>query len=189
MSVRQIETLLPKTTDRDLCFAHPSTFPGENVVLLANHQTEADPAVWALLLESRFPKLATEVAYVAGDRVITDPLCIPFSLGRNLYCVHSKKHLNDVPELKAEKAATNRQTLRVMARDLAAGGVLIWVAPSGGRDRTVCPSTGETLPDPFDPAVVELMRALLAKAGRPGHLWPLAMYSARCIGRLWLLKG
>jgi hypothetical protein len=39
---------------------------GDNVVLLANHQTEADPAVWALLLEGAFPGLATDVAYVAG---------------------------------------------------------------------------------------------------------------------------
>ena len=32
----------------------------------------------------------TEVIYVAGDRVVTDALCKPFSMGRNLFCVHSK---------------------------------------------------------------------------------------------------
>lgn len=146
-------------------------------MLLANHQTEADPAVWALLLESRFPALATEVAYVAGDRVVTDPMCIPFSMGRNLFCVHSKKHMDDIPELKAEKAAMNRQTLRSMSKELSKGGVLLWIAPSGGRDRAISADTGETVPDPLDPAAVELMRALLDRAGRPGHLWPLAMYS------------
>lgn len=76
---------------------------GHNVVLLANHQTEADPGVWALLLEAAFPSLATDVTYVAGDRVVTDNLCKPFSMGRNLFCVHSKKHMDDFPELKAEK--------------------------------------------------------------------------------------
>ncbi len=76
---------------------------GHTVVLLANHQTEADPAVFANLLEASHPKLAQNVIYVAGDRVVTDPVAKPFSMGRNLLCVYSKKHLDDVPELKAEK--------------------------------------------------------------------------------------
>eukprot|EP00878_Enallax_costatus_P014104 GHUV01014753.1.p1 GENE.GHUV01014753.1~~GHUV01014753.1.p1 ORF type:complete len:236 (+),score=74.59 GHUV01014753.1:222-929(+) len=61
---------------------------GHNVVLLANHQTEADPGVFAHMLESSHPNLATDVIYVAGDRVVTDALCKPFSMGRNLFCVH-----------------------------------------------------------------------------------------------------
>ena len=44
--------------------------------------------MWALLLEAVQPGLATDVVYVAGDRVVTDPLCKPFSMGRNLFCVH-----------------------------------------------------------------------------------------------------
>lgn len=84
---------------------------GHNVVLLANHQTEADPGVFAHMLESVHPNLATDVFYVAGDRVVSDPLCVPFSMGRNLFCVHSKKHINDVPELKKAKMETNRKTL------------------------------------------------------------------------------
>ena len=70
---------------------------GENVVLLANHQTEADPGVFAHMLAAAHPSMATDVIYVAGDRVVTDPLCKPFSMGRNLFCVHSKKRLDDVP--------------------------------------------------------------------------------------------
>ena len=34
---------------------------------------------------------------------MSDPLCKPFSMGRNLFCVHSRKHMDDQPELKAEK--------------------------------------------------------------------------------------
>lgn len=146
----------------------------ENVVLLANHQTEADPGVFAHMLASIHPNLATDVIYVAGDRVVTDPLCKPFSMGRNLFCVHSKKHLGDQPELKAAKMETNRKTLVAMQRALNAGGVLIWIAPSGGRDR---PKNGAWSPDPFDPAAVELMRNLVSRAKRPGHLYPMAMYS------------
>ena len=150
---------------------------GDNVVLLANHQTEADPAAFALLLEAEFPELATEVIYVAGDRVVTDPLCKPFSMGRNLFCVHSKKHLDDVPELKAEKQAINRRTLKAMQVALNEGGKLLWIAPSGGRDRSTDPQTGANLPDKFDPSAVELMRALLTKAKPAGHLYPFAMYT------------
>eukprot|EP00883_Tetradesmus_obliquus_P006410 jgi/Sobl393_1/16897/SZX72719.1 len=110
---------------------------GENVVLLANHQTEADPGVFAHMLAASHPNLATDVIYVAGDRVVTDALCKPFSMGRNLFCVHSKKHLDDVPELKASKMETNRKTLVAMQRAFNAGGSLVWIAPSGGRDRCV----------------------------------------------------
>ncbi len=47
---------------------------GENVVLLANHQTEADPGVFAHMLAASHPRLSTDVFYVAGDRVVSDPL-------------------------------------------------------------------------------------------------------------------
>ncbi|GLC41494.1 hypothetical protein PLESTB_001005500 [Pleodorina starrii] len=146
-----------------------------NVVLLANHQTEADPGVFAHMLASTHPQLATDVIYVAGDRVVTDPMCKPFSMGRNLFCVHSKKHMDDVPELKAAKMETNRKTLVAMQRQLNAGGTLIWIAPSGGRDRPN--ADGVWSPDTFDPAAVELMRNLLQRAKQPGHLIPMSMYS------------
>ncbi|PSC67442.1 Glycerol-3-phosphate chloroplastic [Micractinium conductrix] len=150
---------------------------GENVILIANHQSEADPAAFALLLEKCFPKLAEEVIYVAGDRVVTDALCKPFSMGRNLFCVHSKKHIDDVPELKAEKQAMNRRTLKAMQTALNEGGKLLWIAPSGGRDRTIDPVTDDFMPDPFDPSAVELMRALSAKAKPAAHIYPFAMFS------------
>eukprot|EP00271_Cylindrocystis_brebissonii_P016841 TRINITY_DN4142_c0_g1_i1.p1 TRINITY_DN4142_c0_g1~~TRINITY_DN4142_c0_g1_i1.p1 ORF type:complete len:478 (+),score=76.40 TRINITY_DN4142_c0_g1_i1:258-1691(+) len=147
---------------------------GHNVVLLSNHQTEADPAVLALLLEKSHPRLATELTYIAGDRVVLDPFCKPFSMGRNLLCVFSKKRMNDVPELTEKKMAQNRRTLKEMAMLFKKGGNLIWIAPSGGRDRPD-PVTGEWVPAPFDPATVELMRRLLEDASPPGHLIPTAL--------------
>jgi len=149
---------------------------GENVVLLANHQTEADPAVWSLLLEATHPRLAKAIIHVAGDRVVTDALCAPFSMGRNLFCVHSKKHMDDVPELRDAKQAINRKTVTLMIKALNEGGKLLWIAPSGGRDRPSA-ETGAWSPAPFDPAAVELMRQLTAKAKPAGHLYPLAMES------------
>ena len=67
-------------------------------------------------------------------------------MGRNLFCVHSKKHLDDVPELKAERMATNRRTLKAMQTGLNEGGKLLWIAPSGGRDRSEEPTSGGWLP-------------------------------------------
>ena len=98
-------------------------------------------------------------------------------MGRNLFCVHSKKHLDDDPSLKAEKQATNRRTLKAMQAALNEGGKLLWIAPSGGRDRNVDEASGETFPDPFDHTAVELMRALTTKAKPAGHIYPFAMYS------------
>jgi glycerol-3-phosphate O-acyltransferase len=63
---------------------------GENVVFFANHQSEADPQVMSMMLEKAgYEKEASQVIYVAGHKVTTDPLAIPFSMGRNLICIHS----------------------------------------------------------------------------------------------------
>lgn len=49
-------------------------------------QTEADPQVISLLMEREgYGKLASGLINVAGHRVTTDPLAIPFSMGRNLF--------------------------------------------------------------------------------------------------------
>jgi glycerol-3-phosphate O-acyltransferase len=88
---------------------------GHNVVLMSNHQTEADPAIIALLLEKSNPWICENIVYVAGDRVVTDLLCKPFSMGRNLICVYSKKHMNDYPELIEMKRKSNTRSLKEMA--------------------------------------------------------------------------
>ncbi|KAJ7544623.1 hypothetical protein O6H91_09G086200 [Diphasiastrum complanatum] len=146
---------------------------GHNIVLLSNHQTEADPAVIALLLESTHPYLAENLIYVAGDRVVLDPFCKPFSMGRNLLCVYSKKHIEDEPELVEMKRRANTRTLKEMTLLLRKASQLIWIAPSGGRDR---PSpTGDWKPAVFDSSAVENMKRLLEHSGAPGHMYPLAV--------------
>ncbi|KAH0914613.1 hypothetical protein HID58_029059 [Brassica napus] len=133
---------------------------GHNIVLISNHQSEADPAVISLLLEAQCPYIGENIKCVAGDRVITDPLCKPFSMGRNLICVYSKNHMNDDPELVDMKRKANTRSLKEMATLLRSGSQLIWIAPSGGRDRPN-PSTGEWFPAPFDPSSVDNMRRLV----------------------------
>ncbi|XP_047314498.1 glycerol-3-phosphate acyltransferase, chloroplastic-like [Impatiens glandulifera] len=147
---------------------------GHNVILMSNHQTEADPAIIALLLEATNPYIAENLIYVAGDRVITDPLSKPFSMGRNLLCVYSKKHMNDVPELADMKKKANTKSLKEMAVLLRGGSRIIWIAPSGGRDRPD-PITNEWFPAPFDVSSVDNMRRLTEHAGVPGHIYPLSL--------------
>lgn len=55
------------------------------------------------------------------------------------------------------------------------GGLLLWIAPSGGRDRPN--EDGVWMPAKFDPSAVELMRHLISRAKPDGHLFPLAMHS------------
>ncbi|CAN4128117.1 unnamed protein product [Withania somnifera] len=147
---------------------------GDNVILMSNHQSEADPAIIALLLESKHPDIAENIIYVAGDRVITDPLCKPFSMGRNLLCVYSKKHMNDDPVLADMKKRANTRSLKEMALLLRGGSKLIWIAPSGGRDRPD-PVTKKWFPASFDASSTDNMRRLVQHAGVPGHIYPLAI--------------
>ncbi|XP_014521075.1 glycerol-3-phosphate acyltransferase, chloroplastic [Vigna radiata var. radiata] len=147
---------------------------GHNIILMSNHQTEADPAVIALLLEARLPYIAENLTYVAGDRVITDPLSKPFSIGRNLICVYSKKHMLDDPALVEMKRTANIRALKEMAMLLRNGSQIVWIAPSGGRDRPEA-QTREWVPAPFDISSVDNMRRLVEHSGPPGHVYPLAI--------------
>ena len=45
---------------------------GDNVVLLSNHQTEADPSCWSFILDGDREPLARKMIMVAGDRVTAD---------------------------------------------------------------------------------------------------------------------
>ncbi|XP_047179811.1 glycerol-3-phosphate acyltransferase, chloroplastic isoform X2 [Vigna umbellata] len=147
---------------------------GHNIILMSNHQTEADPAVIALLLEARLPYIAENLTYVAGDRVITDPLSKPFSIGRNLICVYSKKHMLDDPALVEMKRTANIRALKEMAMLLRNGSQIVWIAPCGGRDRPEA-QTREWVPAPFDISSVDNMRRLVEHSGPPGHVYPLAI--------------
>lgn len=146
---------------------------GENVIFLANHQIEADPQALSILLEDLQPKLAQDTIFVAGERVILDPLAIPFSLGRNLLCIYSKKHIDNPPELKAQKQIHNKKTLELMCHLLSEGGCSIYVAPSGGRDRA--DSDGHVSVSRFDPQSIELFYLMTKKASKPTSFYPMAL--------------
>ena len=147
---------------------------GENVILFANHQSEGDAAFIPLFTEVTHPGLGQRVTYVAGDRVVSDLLAKPFSMGKDLLCVHSKKHMNDNPEEKSKKMKQNLATVKEMQRLLNKGGMLIWIAPAGGRDRRQ--ADGTLRPDKFDPQAIEMMRKLGTKSSAAKtHYYPFAM--------------
>lgn len=148
---------------------------GENVVFFANHQSEADPQVVSILLErAGLAKGAEKFYYVAGHKVTTDPLAIPFSMGRNLICIHSKKHIDADPETKGVKNRQNLSAMGGMLERLKKGGCILWVAPSGGRDRRDL-ETGKTPIAPFDSKTLDMFRLMGSKSKKPTHYFPLAM--------------
>mmetsp|Transcript_17429 Transcript_17429/g.37640 ORF Transcript_17429/g.37640 Transcript_17429/m.37640 type:complete len:464 (+) Transcript_17429:144-1535(+) len=152
---------------------------GENVVFFANHQSEADPQVVSCLFETvskEIGDLAALVTYVAGHKVTTDPLAVPFSMGRNLLCIHSKKHIDADAETKPAKSKQNMAAMSSMLAGLKEGGMAIWVAPSGGRDRRDV-SNGKIPIAPFDQKTVDMFRLMGRKSKIPTHYYPMSMVS------------
>ena len=147
----------------------------ENIILLANHQTEPDPQAIAILLEKTHPQISEKIIYVAGERVITDPLAIPFSMGCDLLCIYSKRYIDYPTDSKAKKQLHNKNTIEQMRRLLQEGGKIIYVAPSGGRDRKN--GEGRIEVAPFDPASVEMFYLMAKKAHHPTHFIPFALYT------------
>ncbi len=146
---------------------------GGNVILLANHQSEVDPQVISIMLEKEFPKLAEEMIFVAGERVVTDPVAIPFSKGRNLLCIYSKRYIDHPPQDKEKKQQHNKRTMQLMSDLLKEGGKIIYVAPSGGRDRRNLQGNIEIAP--LDPNSVEMFFLMAQKAGKNTHFYPLTL--------------
>jgi len=148
---------------------------GENVVFLANHQSEANPQVVSCLFEQVSPTiddLAAEICYVAGHKAMTDALAVPFSMGQNLLCIHSKKHIDADPETKPAKSKQNMAAMNTMLAGMKSGGMAIWVAPSGGRDRRDV-STGKIPVAPFDQKTVDMFRLMGNKSCVPTHVYPI----------------
>jgi glycerol-3-phosphate O-acyltransferase len=146
---------------------------GDNVILLSNHQTEIDPQIISLLIEKEHPKLAEKMIFVAGHRVTTDPLAVPLSLGRDLICIYSKRHIDSPPEKKAEKISHNQKAMKQLEELLTKGGNCIYIAPSGGRDRLNANGVAEVAP--FDPQSIELFYLLAQKSLITTHFYTLAL--------------
>lgn len=146
---------------------------GHNVVLFANHQTEPDPQLISIALQDKYPEIAKNMIFVAGERVVTDPLAVPFSKGRNLLCIYSKRYIDQPAELKMQKQLHNKKTMEQMSELLKKGGQIIYVAPSGGRDRK--DANGTVRVAPFDPQSLEMFILMAKKAKTPTFFYTLAL--------------
>lgn len=146
---------------------------GENVILFGNHQTEPDPQMISIALEAEYPEMAKSMIFVAGERVTTDPLAVPFSKGRYLLCIYSKRYIDFPPELKLQKQLHNKKTMEQMSELLKTGGKIIYVAPSGGRDRK--DDAGHIQVAKFDPQSLEMFILMAKKAKTPTHFHTLAL--------------
>ena len=145
----------------------------ENVILLSNHQSEIDPHAISLLLEKDFEDIASKMIYVAGERVIQDPLAIPFSMGCNLLCIFSKRYIDIDQKLQHQKLLHNKKVMSYMSELLSEGGKIIYVAPSGGRDRKN--QNNEVEVAPFDPQSVEMLNLMSKKSKKPTHFFLLTL--------------
>ncbi len=144
-----------------------------NVIFFANHQIEADPQALSVLLDDLYPEIASNMIFVAGERVLTDPLAVPFSMGRNLLCIYSKRYIDTPPEKKTEKQLHNKRTMELMSTLLKEGGKCIYVAPSGGRDRANAEGIVEVAH--LDPQNITMFYLMAQKAAHPTFFYPMAL--------------
>ncbi|MFA5250140.1 MAG: glycerol-3-phosphate acyltransferase, partial [Parachlamydiales bacterium] len=86
-----------------------------------------------------------------------------------------KKYIDHPPEKRRQKQLHNQKTLSQMLQLLAQGGQIIYLAPSGGRDRKN--PDGSIIPAPFDPESIELFYLFTKKARPKTHFYPLALYT------------
>ena len=56
--------------------------------------------------------------------------CPGHALGSHRLCCRRAQHIENPPELKAEKSRHNKNVMKQMKNLFAEGGKLIWVAPS-----------------------------------------------------------
>lgn len=145
----------------------------ENVILLSNHQIEADPQVISIMIEPITKALSKNMIFVAGFRVITDPLSVPFTKGRNIFCIYSKNYYDIFPEEKSSMQEHNKKTIFTIRTQLNQGGNCIYIAPSGGRDRR--DSNGSLTPTLFDEKSVDLFCLLASRSTVKTHIYPLSL--------------
>merc|ERR1712165_315958 len=95
-------------------------------------------------------------------------------MGRNLICIHSKKHIDADPETKPFKSKQNLLAMNGMPKKMKKGGSIIWVAPSGGRDRRDLDS-GKVPVAPFDQKTIDMFRLMGNKSKQPMHYYAFSM--------------
>ena len=126
----------------------------------------------SIMLEKEgFGEYAERIVYVAGHKVTTDPLAVPFhSQWDAIWSAFTRKSTS-MPIQTLTKGVQNLSAMSGMLKKLKKlkkGGCILWVAPSGGRDRRDL-ETGKTPISPFDSKTIDMLRLMGSKSKKPTH--------------------
>jgi glycerol-3-phosphate O-acyltransferase len=70
-------------------------------------------------------------------------------------------------------------SMKSMGDLINAGGNIIWLAPSGGRDRP--DESGRFVVAPFDYKSLDMFKLMAMQSNRPLHFFPMAMYTHKLV--------
>ncbi|CRG97572.1 glycerol-3-phosphate 1-O-acyltransferase, putative [Plasmodium gallinaceum] len=149
---------------------------GHNTIIFGNHHIEADANIIKYFFDIHGSQnISRNMIFIGGHKIRVDPLSRPFSVAANLLCIYSKKYIENPPHLKEEKILFNHKSLNALKNLLNEGKQIIWLAPSGGRDRKS--SDGNIKISPFDPKIIQTFNIFAKRSKVKTHFVGLALYT------------
>ncbi|CRH02432.1 glycerol-3-phosphate 1-O-acyltransferase, putative [Plasmodium relictum] len=149
---------------------------GHNIIIFGNHHIEADANIIKYFFDVHGSQdISRNMIFIGGHKIRTDPLSRPFSVAANLLCIYSKKYIENPPHLKEEKILFNHKSLNALRNLFNQGKQIIWLAPSGGRDRKG--SDGHIKISPFDPKIIQTFHIFAKRSKVKTHFIGLALYT------------
>lgn len=147
---------------------------GHNIIIFSNHHIEADANIIKYFFHIQdSEQISRNIIFIGGHKIRVDPLSRPFSVTANLLCIYSKKYIENPPHLKEEKTLFNHKSLNVLRNLLNKGKQIIWLAPSGGRDRKG--ADGKIHISPFDPKIIQTFNVFAKRSKVKTHFIGLAL--------------
>ncbi|CAI7723349.1 glycerol-3-phosphate 1-O-acyltransferase, putative [Plasmodium vivax] len=147
---------------------------GHNIIIFSNHHIEADANIIKYFFDiHNGSNISRKIIFIGGHKIRADPLSRPFSVSANLLCIYSKKYIENPPHLREEKILFNHKSLNALKNLLTEGRNIIWLAPSGGRDRK--DPHGNIKISPFDPKIIQTFYIFAKRAKIKTHFLGLAL--------------
>ncbi|KAI4834739.1 glycerol-3-phosphate 1-O-acyltransferase [Plasmodium brasilianum] len=147
---------------------------GHNVIIFSNHHIEADANIIKYYFHmNNAQNISRNIIFVGGHKIRADPLSRPFSVTANLLSIFSKKYIENPPHLREEKILFNHKSLNTLKNLLSEGKQIIWLTPSGGRDRKG--PDGNINISPFDPKIIQSFHVIAKRSKVKTHFVGLAL--------------
>ncbi|ETB61430.1 hypothetical protein YYC_01327 [Plasmodium yoelii 17X] len=147
---------------------------GHNVFIFSNHHIEADANIIKYYFHiNNAENISRNMVFIGGHKIRVDPLSRPFTVSANILCIYSKKYIEYPPHLKEEKILFNHKSLNALKNMLNLGKNIIWVAPSGGRDRKS--QDNEIQISPFDPKIIKTFNIFAKRSNIKTHFVGMAL--------------